>query len=69
MELFLLFIFLIADSKEEEDGDDVDELGGLFRVNRPQNSRRFQANALDCSHFNPDSSHNWDLEEVRFDRT
>uniref|UniRef100_A0A3Q2ZJA5 BMS1 ribosome biogenesis factor n=1 Tax=Hippocampus comes TaxID=109280 RepID=A0A3Q2ZJA5_HIPCM len=50
---------------EEEDGEDVDEeLGGLFRVNRPQKSRRFQANALDCSHFNPDSSHNWDLEEM-----
>lgn len=48
------------DSEEEEE----EELGGLFRVNRPQKSKRVQANALDCSHFNPDISHNWDLEEM-----
>lgn len=50
------------DSEEEEE----EELGGLFRVNRPQKSKRVQANALDCSHFNPDISHNWDLEEVQY---
>ncbi|XP_061562454.1 ribosome biogenesis protein BMS1 homolog isoform X1 [Phycodurus eques] len=54
----------VAEAKEESDEDDEEELGGLFRVNRPQKSRRFQANALDCSHFKPDSSHNWDLEEM-----
>ncbi|XP_077359239.1 ribosome biogenesis protein BMS1 homolog [Festucalex cinctus] len=54
-----------AEGKEEDDDDsDKDEVGGLFRINRPQKSKMFQANALDCSHFNPDSSHNWDLEEM-----
>ncbi|XP_010735940.3 ribosome biogenesis protein BMS1 homolog isoform X1 [Larimichthys crocea] len=48
-----------ADSEDEEE-----ELGGLFRVSRPQNSKKFQANALDCSRFNPDTSHDWDLEEM-----
>ncbi|XP_061912377.1 ribosome biogenesis protein BMS1 homolog [Entelurus aequoreus] len=47
-----------------DDNDDEEELGGLFRVNRPQKSKRFQANALDCSRFDPNSSHNWDLKEV-----
>ncbi|XP_057683048.1 ribosome biogenesis protein BMS1 homolog [Corythoichthys intestinalis] len=51
------------DEVNDNDGDE-EELGGLFRVNRPQKSRSFQANALDCSHFKPDSSHNWDLEEM-----
>lgn len=50
------------DSEEEEEA----ELGGLFRVNRPQKSKKVQANALDCSHFNPDVSHDWELEEVRY---
>ncbi|XP_076616874.1 ribosome biogenesis protein BMS1 homolog [Chaetodon auriga] len=49
-----------ADDSEEEE----EELGGLFRVSRPQNSKKFQANALDCSRFNSDISHNWDLEEM-----
>ncbi|XP_038591761.1 ribosome biogenesis protein BMS1 homolog isoform X2 [Micropterus salmoides] len=48
-----------ADSEDEEE-----ELGGLFRVSRPQNSKKFQANALDCSRFNPETSHDWDLEEM-----
>lgn len=46
--------------ESEEEGE---ELGGLFRVSRPQNSRK--ANGLDCSRFNPDTSHNQDLEEVQ----
>uniref|UniRef100_A0A673BQU8 Bms1-type G domain-containing protein n=1 Tax=Sphaeramia orbicularis TaxID=375764 RepID=A0A673BQU8_9TELE len=41
-----------------------EELGGLFRVSRPQKSKKTQANALDCSHFKADLSHNWDLEEM-----
>ncbi|XP_061120151.1 ribosome biogenesis protein BMS1 homolog isoform X2 [Syngnathus typhle] len=52
----------VAEAKEEDDDDE--ELAGLFRVNRAQKSRRLQANGLDCSHFNPDSSRNWDLEEM-----
>ncbi|KAM4524339.1 ribosome biogenesis protein BMS1 homolog isoform 2-T3 [Odontesthes bonariensis] len=49
-----------ADDSEDEE----EELGGLFRVSRPQKSKRFQADALDCSRFNPDTPHNWDLEEM-----
>lgn len=48
------------DGSEDEEGQ---ELGGLFRVSRPQNSRK--ANGLDCSRFNPDSSLSQDLEEVQ----
>ncbi|XP_024153921.1 ribosome biogenesis protein BMS1 homolog [Oryzias melastigma] len=51
---------LEADNSE----DDEEELGGLFRVSRPQKSRKAQANAVDCSRFQPDTSHNWDLEEM-----
>ncbi|KAM4624326.1 ribosome biogenesis protein BMS1 homolog isoform 1-T2 [Polymixia lowei] len=45
---------------EEEEG----ELGGLFRVSRPEKSKMQWADATDCSRFNPDGSHNWDLEEM-----
>uniref|UniRef100_A0A3P9MEK9 BMS1 ribosome biogenesis factor n=1 Tax=Oryzias latipes TaxID=8090 RepID=A0A3P9MEK9_ORYLA len=44
--------------------EDEEELGGLFRVSRPQKSRRVQANAVDCSRFHPDTTHDWDLEEM-----
>lgn len=56
--------FLLAVAEADDSEDEDEELGGLFRVSRPQNSKKFQANALDCSRFNPDTSHNWDLEEV-----
>ncbi|XP_008277555.1 ribosome biogenesis protein BMS1 homolog, partial [Stegastes partitus] len=49
-----------ADDSEDEE----EELGGLFRVSRPQKSKKFQANARDSSCFYPDASHNWDLEEM-----
>ncbi|KAF3854117.1 hypothetical protein F7725_014805 [Dissostichus mawsoni] len=49
-----------ADDSEDEE----EELGGLFRVSRPQKSKRFRADAVDCSRFTPDSAHNWDLEEM-----
>uniref|UniRef100_A0A3Q3VJT2 Bms1-type G domain-containing protein n=1 Tax=Mola mola TaxID=94237 RepID=A0A3Q3VJT2_MOLML len=48
------------DDSENED----EELGGLFRVSRLQTSNKFEANALDCSHFKPDISHCWDSEEM-----
>ncbi|KAM9838106.1 ribosome biogenesis protein BMS1 homolog [Aulostomus maculatus] len=54
-------VYGLAVEKEEEEEE---ELGGLFRVSRPQKSKRFQANSLDCSRFNPDPAHNWDLEEM-----
>lgn len=56
----ILFSVVEADDEAGEE----EELGGLFRVSRPQNSKKFQANAFDCSRFHPDTSHNWDLEEV-----
>ncbi|KAK1881184.1 Ribosome biogenesis protein BMS1 like [Dissostichus eleginoides] len=51
---------VVADDSEDEE----EELGGLFRVSRPQKSKRFRADAVDCSRFTPDSAHNWDLEEM-----
>ncbi|KAM8729636.1 ribosome biogenesis protein BMS1 homolog isoform 1-T4 [Acanthopagrus schlegelii] len=48
----------------DDEAGEEEELGGLFRVSRPQNSKKFQANAFDCSRFHPDTSHNWDLEEM-----
>ncbi|XP_026171990.1 ribosome biogenesis protein BMS1 homolog isoform X1 [Mastacembelus armatus] len=49
-----------ADDSEGEE----EEVGGMFRVIRPQKCKRFQVNALDCSRFNPDTSHNWEAEEM-----
>ncbi|XP_028991031.1 LOW QUALITY PROTEIN: ribosome biogenesis protein BMS1 homolog [Betta splendens] len=57
----LVYGSVVEDKSEDEDNE---ELGGLFRVSRPQNSKKFQANALDCSRFNTNTAHNWDLEEV-----
>lgn len=59
-----MFFFAVvkADDSEEEE----DELGGLFRVSLPQKSKKVQANTVDCSCFTPDTSHNWDLEEVMY---
>lgn len=50
---------------EDEDDDEGEELGGLFRVSRPDKSKKQRADATDCSRFHPDSSRNWDLEEVK----
>ncbi|KAM6898713.1 ribosome biogenesis protein BMS1 homolog isoform 2-T2 [Lycodopsis pacificus] len=49
-----------ADDSEDEE----QELGGLFRVSRPQKSKKFQSNVVDSSRFTPDSSNNWDSEEM-----
>ncbi|XP_074519969.1 ribosome biogenesis protein BMS1 homolog isoform X2 [Halichoeres trimaculatus] len=51
-----------ADRGDEE--EEEEELGGLFTVIRPQSSVKFSANALDCSRFNPDTTHDWDLKEM-----
>uniref|UniRef100_A0A8C2AJA4 BMS1 ribosome biogenesis factor n=1 Tax=Cyprinus carpio TaxID=7962 RepID=A0A8C2AJA4_CYPCA len=50
--------------EEEEDSNDEEELGGLFKVNRPERSKKVRADAMDCSRFHPDSSHDWDQEEM-----
>uniref|UniRef100_A0A673MHZ3 Bms1-type G domain-containing protein n=1 Tax=Sinocyclocheilus rhinocerous TaxID=307959 RepID=A0A673MHZ3_9TELE len=52
-------------AEEEEDSNDEEELGGLFKVSRPERSKKVRADAMDCSRFHPDSSHDWDQEEVR----
>ncbi|XP_076855365.1 ribosome biogenesis protein BMS1 homolog [Brachyhypopomus gauderio] len=51
---------------QEEGGDEEEEeeLGGLFRVSRPEKSQRVRADAADLSRFQPDASHDWDQEEM-----
>ncbi|XP_076005774.1 ribosome biogenesis protein BMS1 homolog [Genypterus blacodes] len=53
-----------AVAEQDDCEGDEEELGGLFRVSRPQKSKKFQADALDCSRFSIDQAHNWDLEEM-----
>ncbi|NP_001104620.2 ribosome biogenesis protein BMS1 homolog [Danio rerio] len=50
--------------EEEEGSDDDEELGGLFKVSRPEKSKKVRADMMDCSRFQPDSSHDWDQEEM-----
>ncbi|NXM80179.1 BMS1 protein, partial [Oenanthe oenanthe] len=50
------------EDQESEDADD--ELGGLFRVSRPDKASKQKANALDCSKFLVEKPQDWDLEEV-----
>uniref|UniRef100_A0A3Q2NU08 BMS1 ribosome biogenesis factor n=1 Tax=Fundulus heteroclitus TaxID=8078 RepID=A0A3Q2NU08_FUNHE len=52
----------VVEAQESE--EEEEELGGLFRVSRPQQSKKVQANTLDCSRFHPDTFHNWDVEEM-----
>ncbi|XP_069719979.1 ribosome biogenesis protein BMS1 homolog [Phaenicophaeus curvirostris] len=47
---------------ESEDGND--ELGGLFRVSRPDKASKQKVNDLDCSKFPVEKPQDWDLEEV-----
>nr|XP_057918552.1 ribosome biogenesis protein BMS1 homolog [Doryrhamphus excisus]XP_057918553.1 ribosome biogenesis protein BMS1 homolog [Doryrhamphus excisus] len=54
----------VVEKKDDDEDDDEEEMGGLFRVSHPQKSKKFQANALDCSRFKPNASHNWDLKEM-----
>ncbi|XP_026710886.1 ribosome biogenesis protein BMS1 homolog [Athene cunicularia] len=52
---------------EDEDHESEDaggELGGLFRVSRPDKASKQKANALDCSKFLVEKLQDWDLEEV-----
>ncbi|KAK9965745.1 hypothetical protein ABG768_004818 [Culter alburnus] len=50
--------------EEEEDSNNEEELGGLFKVSRPEKSKKIRGDAMDCSRFQPDSSHDWDQEEM-----
>lgn len=51
-------------AQEEEEADEDEELGGLFRVSRPEKGRKQRMDALDCSRFTPDGVRDWDREEV-----
>ena len=62
--IYVNWSLLISVVNANDSDEDEEELGGLFRVSRPQKSKKFTANSMDCSRFTPDTSHNWDLEEV-----
>lgn len=60
-----MVISLVTEDNEEEDGDNGEELGGLFRVSQPASECKHKADSLDCSRFHVEAPHDWDLEEVR----
>ncbi|XP_076154398.1 ribosome biogenesis protein BMS1 homolog [Alosa pseudoharengus] len=49
---------------EEDDEAEEEEVGGLFKVSRPEKGKRLRADAADCSRFEPDTSHDWDQDEM-----
>lgn len=55
---------MAEDEGEEEEAEE--ELGGLFRVSRPDKESKRKADALDCSKFPVENPHDWDLDEVLF---
>ncbi|KPP77013.1 ribosome biogenesis protein BMS1-like [Scleropages formosus] len=54
----------VIEEQNSPSDEDADEIGGLFRVSRPEKSRSRRVDAMDCSRFVPDSPHDWDQEEV-----
>lgn len=62
--MFLIIVCFSVAEEGEEDSNDEEELGGLFKVSRPEKSKKVRADAMDCSRFQPDSSHDWDQDEV-----
>lgn len=56
--------FSVVAEEEEGADDEEEEVGGLFKVSRPDKGKRLRADATDCSRFHPDTSHDWDQEEV-----
>ncbi|NXJ62009.1 BMS1 protein, partial [Rostratula benghalensis] len=53
-----------VEDEDHENEDAGDELGGLFRVSRPDKASKQKAKALDCSKFLIEKPQDWDLEEV-----
>ncbi|XP_061490924.1 ribosome biogenesis protein BMS1 homolog [Rhineura floridana] len=53
----------VAEDEGVED-EENDELGGLFRINRPSDESKRRVDALDCSKFPVETPQNWDLNEV-----
>lgn len=62
--LCIFDLFVSGVEEEEEANSQEEELGGLFRVSRPEKSKKVRADGVDCSRFQPDASHDWDQEEV-----
>ncbi|RXM29800.1 Ribosome biogenesis protein BMS1-like [Acipenser ruthenus] len=58
----LVYGTVAEESEEEESGGG--ELGGLFHVSRPESEKRRRADGLDCSHYTPDATRDWDQQEV-----
>lgn len=59
-----MVVSLVTEENEEDD-DNGEELGGLFRVSQPARECKHKADSLDCSRFQVEAPHDWDLEEVR----
>ncbi|XP_070299914.1 ribosome biogenesis protein BMS1 homolog [Salvelinus sp. IW2-2015] len=51
-------------AEDDGDGEEDEELGGLFRVSRPEKGKKHRMDGVDCSRFDPDAARNWDLEEM-----
>ncbi|KAL0984596.1 hypothetical protein UPYG_G00143730 [Umbra pygmaea] len=51
-------------AEDDSNAEDEEELGGLFRVSRPEKSKRHRTDGLDCSRSEPEETHNWDLDEM-----
>ncbi|XP_058043858.1 ribosome biogenesis protein BMS1 homolog [Ahaetulla prasina] len=58
----LVYGSVAEDDDEEEEGDV--ELGGLFRVSRPDKESKRKIDALDCSKFPTEAPQDWDSDEV-----
>ncbi|XP_013916474.1 PREDICTED: ribosome biogenesis protein BMS1 homolog [Thamnophis sirtalis] len=52
------------EEEEEEEGKRDVELGGLFRVSRPDKESKRKIDALDCSKFPMETPQDWDSDEV-----
>ncbi|KAK6482157.1 ribosome biogenesis protein BMS1-like protein [Huso huso] len=61
----LVYGTVAEEEKEEEESESGrGELGGLFHVSRPESEKRRRADGLDCSHYPPDTTRDWDQQEV-----
>uniref|UniRef100_A0A8B9L5Y6 BMS1 ribosome biogenesis factor n=1 Tax=Astyanax mexicanus TaxID=7994 RepID=A0A8B9L5Y6_ASTMX len=54
----------VVEEEEDAQNKEDEELGGLFRVTRPEKNKKVRADAVDCSRFHPDAGHDWEDEEV-----
>ncbi|XP_029142217.1 ribosome biogenesis protein BMS1 homolog [Protobothrops mucrosquamatus] len=61
----LVYGTVAEDEEEEEDeGEREEELGGLFRVSRPDKESKRKIDALDCSKFPVEAAQDWDSDEA-----